>query len=343
MIGKPLAWDGRHAQFDAVNDLFLLPWMQWADSRHDSRPALLVDLDNWPDDLSFDPLPPVPLIGVGRSDHPQAARLDIRADGDIGATLLIERISRTPLAAATVVQLLRSIEGMPLDAALTCESFAFAMLQGGEEHRAWLETQASVPCAAGGTVHVDRDGGTIDVLLDRPHARNAIDRDMRDALFEAFSIAALDPSVALVRIRGAGRCFSVGADLAEFGTTRDPSQAHAIRMRTLPARALIARPDIYEAHVQGGCVGSGLELAAFARRLTASPDAWFQLPEIAMGILPGAGGCVSVSRRIGRQRAAALILSGKRIGATVALRWGLIDAIMDDPAINDGHGDKVGT
>ena len=57
-----------------------------------------------------------------------------------------------------------------------------------------------------------------------------------------------------------------------------------------------------------------------------------QLPELAMGILPGAGGCVSLTRRIGRQRTALMILSGRRIGARQALDWGLIDAIVDEPA-----------
>jgi enoyl-CoA hydratase/carnithine racemase len=79
-----------------------------------------------------------------------------------------------------------------------------------------------------------------------------------------------------------------------------------------------------------------LEIAAFAGRLTAMPDAWFQLPELAMGLIPGAGGCVSVPRRIGRQRAALMILSGKRINATTALRWGLIDAIEDTPPSRQG-------
>jgi enoyl-CoA hydratase/carnithine racemase len=68
-------------------------------------------------------------------------------------------------------------------------------------------------------------------------------------------------------------------------------------------------------------------MVAWARRIVAAPDAWFQLPELAMGLLPGAGGCVSISRRIGRQRTALMLLSSKRIPARVALDWGLIDAI----------------
>jgi enoyl-CoA hydratase/carnithine racemase len=73
-------------------------------------------------------------------------------------------------------------------------------------------------------------------------------------------------------------------------------------------------------------------MAAWAGRFTAASDAWFQLPELAMGVLPGAGGCVSLTRRIGRQRTALLVLSGKRITARTALDWGLVDQIVDEPA-----------
>ena len=58
-----------------------------------------------------------------------------------------------------------------------------------------------------------------------------------------------------------------------------------------------------------------------------------------MGILPGAGGCVSLTRRIGRQRAVLLMLSGKRLSARAALGWGLIDAIVDEPPGDEGGSD----
>jgi enoyl-CoA hydratase/carnithine racemase len=174
------------------------------------------------------------------------------------------------------------------------------------------------------------------MLLDRPQARNAIDRSLRDQLFEAFTVAGLDPEVRSVKLRAVGSTFSVGGDLEEFGTTRDPATAHLIRSRTLPALALAGRAEILDVHVQGACVGSGLEIAAFAGRLTATPDAWFQLPELTMGLIPGAGGCVSVPRRIGRQRAGLMILSSRRINAPTALRWGLIDAIENPPPFAGG-------
>jgi enoyl-CoA hydratase/carnithine racemase len=154
---------------------------------------------------------------------------------------------------------------------------------------------------------------------------------MRDHLFEAFSVAALDPEIRSIKLRAAGPAFSIGGDLEEFGTTRDPAMAHLIRSRTLPALQVAGRAGILDVHVQGACVGAALEIAAFAARLTATPGAWFQLPELAMGLIPGAGGCVSLPRRIGRQRAALMILSGRRINAATALRWGLIDALENPP------------
>lgn len=320
----------------------LHPWMLRTDWRDDARPFVIVDLAEWPADLALDPLPPVPVIAIGSPGHPQAARADMLVEPPIGLDLLRTRIAETPQAAAALTLLLRAIEGLPPERALPLESFAFAMLQAGAEHTAWRDRRTPEPPTPSGTLHMTREGDRLDLVIDRPHARNAIDRAMRDALHDAFALAALDPTIGRVRLRGAGRCFSMGADLAEFGTTRDPVTAHAIRARTLPAPMMARRAAIYEVHVQGGCVGSGLEMAAFAGRLTASRDGWFQLPEVAMGILPGAGGCVSIPARIGRQRAAALMLSGKRIGADTALRWGLVDALVNDPSGDDGRADKLG-
>jgi enoyl-CoA hydratase/carnithine racemase len=205
-----------------------------------------------------------------------------------------------------------------------------ATLQASEEHAAWLARQPVAPPSEPGAVRLERVGDVLNVVLDRPTAHNAIDRFMRDQLFEAFELAALDADIKRVRLSGEGRSFSVGADLTEFGTTRDAAAGHLIRRRTLPASTLLQVAEKVEAHVNGACIGAGLEIAAFAKQVNASANSWFQLPELAMGIMPGAGGCVSLSRRIGRQRTALLALSGARIGARVALAWGLIDAIVDD-------------
>ena len=106
---------------------------------------------------------------------------------------------------------------------------------------------------------------------------------------------------------------------------------HAVRSLRLPAAALLRTRAMSHFRVHGACIGSGIELAAFARRLTATADAFFQLPELRFGLIPGAGGCVSLPRRIGRQRTAYLALSARRINAATALDWGLIDAIEPPP------------
>ncbi len=298
----------------------------------EAMPFAIIDLDQADDEAAEFILPTFPLIGIGHREHRLAGQVDVLVEPPVTLAALAETIAAHPLAAAIAVQTIRHIEQLPIDTALHYESLAYGLLQGSSEHKDWRGGAARKPGGGPsvGKVHLSREDDVLDILLDRPEASNAIDRAMRDALREAFTLAALDEDIREIRLRGIGKTFSLGADLGEFGTTCDPATAHAIRMETLPAHAIARCGDRLNVHVQGGCVGSGLEMAAFARHITASPTAWFQLPEIGMGIIPGAGGCVSVTRRIGRQRAALMILSGKRIGAKIALDWGLIDAIMDD-------------
>jgi enoyl-CoA hydratase/carnithine racemase len=81
--------------------------------------------------------------------------------------------------------------------------------------------------------------------------------------------------------------------------------------------------------IHGSTLGGGIEMAAFAGRVVAHPATRIGLPEIGLGLIPGAGGTVSLPRRIGRQRTAALALTGRSIDAATALGWGLIDAISE--------------
>jgi enoyl-CoA hydratase len=312
------------------NDFLIEPSQVWLGARDSLPPLGFVDLHACGADAHFDALPPFPLIGLGDPAHPLAGALDAVVESPVSAESLIRQTLRAPRAAAVAIQLLRSLQGLPLDRALQLESFCYGLLQGSAEYEAWLAARVPVERPApAGRVLVERRDSMLHVTLDRPDARNAIDRSMRDQLFDAFALAALDPEVRSLKLRAVGPTFSTGGDLEEFGTTRDPATAHLIRSQTLPAIPLAQCAAILDVHVQGACVGAGLEIAAFAGRLTATPDAWFQLPELSMGLIPGAGGCVSVSRRIGRQRAALLILSGRRINAGTALRWGLIDAIEE--------------
>jgi enoyl-CoA hydratase/carnithine racemase len=303
----------------------------WADAW---QPLGLVDLEACPADITIGCLPPFPLIGLGDTNHPLACTLDAVVESPVSVEALVRQIARAPRAAALAAQLLRALEGLRLEQALQFESTCYGLLQGSEEHARWLAARAVSPrqAAAAGRVIVHRCGGELSMVLDRPGSQNAIDCVMRDQLVEAFSVAAADPEVRSIKLRALGAAFSVGGDLEEFGTTRDPATAYLIRSRTLPAVSIGARAQLLDVHAHGACIGAGLEIAAFAYRLTASPQAWFQLPELSMGLIPGAGGCVSVPKRIGRQRTLLMILSGRRINAQTALRWGLIDAIEEESA-----------
>lgn len=299
------------------------------------EPIALVDLastDGQCDDLV---LPPCPVIGVGAATHPLATKLDAVIESPVTLDAVVNAILSQPLAASVFVQLLRNLDGASLATGLVMESMAYALLQGSAAHRSWIEARVRQDCVAPeGRVILAREeaeaGDRLIVTMSRPDAGNAIDRKMRDELREAFQLANADPTLARITLRATGKAFSLGADLDEFGTTTDPATAHAIRMQTLPALEAWRCADRLDVQVDGACVGAGLELAGFARHITATARSWFQLPELAMGIIPGAGGCVSISNRIGRQRTALMVLGGRRLSARQALDWGLIDAIVDE-------------
>ena len=308
----------------------------WRGEERFDAPLAVVDLDatrDWPEELA---LPPCPVIGLGDPSHPLGKHLDAVIEPPVTLAALAAQVLAHPVAASVVVELLRALPGMNLEQAFFAESLAYGVLQGGAAHQRWLEHRPVIgQPTARGDLAISREDGVLTLTLNRAEAGNAIDRPLRDALYQAFAMAALDPTLATLRLGARGRAFCLGADLAEFGTTSDPAVAHGIRRQSLPARMIARVADRLEVHVGGACVGAGLETAAFARRLTATRHAWFALPELAMGLLPGAGGCVSVPRRIGRQRAGLMVLSGRRISARVALGWGLIDELVDHNACNE--------
>jgi enoyl-CoA hydratase/carnithine racemase len=149
---------------------------------------------------------------------------------------------------------------------------------------------------------------------------------MRDALTEALALAVLDEECT-VRIDALGPDFCAGGDLDEFGSRPDPAIAHLTRLTRSPARLMHALSERTVVRVHGACLGAGIELPAFAGTVIASPDARFGLPEVGLGLIPGAGGTVSLPRRIGRRRTAQLALSGRPISAEQALAWELVDEI----------------
>jgi enoyl-CoA hydratase/carnithine racemase len=238
-----------------------------------------------------------------------------------------------PAAAAAIVQILRATLSLPFEQALALESLGYSMLLASDGFRAWRAAHPSDPRPAPEEPRVEltEDAGALSIRMVRPRARNAVDAKMRDALYEAFEFAVVDPDRRRVVLSGAGACFSVGGDLAEFGAFDDPGRAHLVRVLRLPARLIWRIRDRVTARVQRACIGAGVEMPAAAGRVVAAPNAWFRLPEASMGLLPGAGGTATIPRRIGRRRTAFMALTGLDIDAATALDWGLVDALEPVP------------
>jgi enoyl-CoA hydratase/carnithine racemase len=246
---------------------------------------------------------------------------------------LSERCQHWPHASAICEDVLRSVDpDGPALAAVVTESLAYSTLQAGPEFARWLAERGPTAMPdIPDPVQSERDGNTLRIRFNRPQRHNAFSTDTRAALLEALTVAQLDPSVDEVVLSGNGPSFCSGGDLAEFGTFTDPASAHLARTRHSPALmldALTARlGQACRAQVHGQVLGSGLEMAAFCGRVEAQPVSVFGLPELSLGLIPGAGGTVSVTRRIGRWRTAYLVISGRTIDSATALRWGLVDEI----------------
>ncbi|MEN8180925.1 MAG: enoyl-CoA hydratase/isomerase family protein [Myxococcota bacterium] len=285
--------------------------------------------------LSGLPCPVVGRVGATAGSRFAAAfagRCDALAESDLEAEALRSGVEANPLAAFALVHLLRHGESRSVEAGLLAESTAYSTLQSGPEFRRWLEGRAarrsSPPEGEGPAVLTRRTGSMLEILLNRPQRHNAFSVSLRDGLVEALELARSDPGLERLVLRGRGPSFCSGGDLSEFGTLPDPATAHAIRMTRSPARLLAGLSDRLWAQLHGSCIGAGIELPAFAAHITARPGACFELPELTLGLVPGAGGTISLPRRIGRQRTGWLALSGTSLDVERALAWGLVDELV---------------
>ncbi len=264
-------------------------------------------------------------IVVAEADPASPLGRSVDASGEPGE--LVAVVESNPQAATTLAQLLRSVAMLGTEEALVAESLAYATLQAGGEFATWLAGRGrrSRPAEAEPAVVVTEREHSVLVELNRPRLQNAFDARMRNELRE--TLAALCVDERAVELAGRGRSFCIGGDLAEFGMASDPSSAHQLRMAGNVAPLLARLADRLTVRVHGASIGAGVELAAFAGHVEASPDATFRLPEVSMGLIPGAGGTVSIPRRIGRQRTLWLALSDTTIDASTALAWGLVDDV----------------
>lgn len=269
-------------------------------------------------------------VVIAPHDAPVAARPEVVGVEDVGAAIdVLERsVGEHPQAAGALTRHLRAVEGLDVPDGLVLESRLFSELLAGEEFAGWLAARGTPrPPDDLHRVLVDRVDDDLVITLDRPARRNAYDAAMRDQLLEALEIAKLDPAVR-VTVRGSGPDFCAGGDLDEFGTARDLVAAHRTRVAASPGRAIHGIRERVAVEVHGNAIGSGIEIAAFAGTVRATPGARFGLPELTMGLVPGAGGTVSLTRRVGRHRLLWWALTGTRLDATTARSWGLVDELL---------------
>jgi enoyl-CoA hydratase/carnithine racemase len=167
------------------------------------------------------------------------------------------------------------------------------------------------------------------ITLNRPEVHNAIDLEMRDALWALLDAAEADSEVGVIIFRGAGEAaFSAGADISEFGTAPSYTEARRSRIeRDLWARILhFSKPTI--AAIHGYALGAGCELSLLCDFRIAADDAQIGLPEVKLGYIPTAGGTQTLQRTVGRGRALDMLLSAEPISAQTALDYGLVHRVV---------------
>ena len=234
---------------------------------------------------------------------------------------------RAPQAALSAALLLR--EPAPDSwTGLVAESAAYSMLLASREFTTWRASTPTRPAPDPDAprVRVELEGAVTVVTLTRPARHNAIDARLRDELCAAFTEATAHPGPVVVR--GDGPSFCSGGDLDTFGSFPDPAAAHLLRLgRSLAWRTHALAPRLVVG-LHGACLGAGIELAAFAAHVVAADDAVIGLPELALGLIPGSGGTVSMTRRAGARRVLDLLLTGGTIPAVTARDWGLVDEVV---------------
>jgi 2-(1,2-epoxy-1,2-dihydrophenyl)acetyl-CoA isomerase len=176
-------------------------------------------------------------------------------------------------------------------------------------------------------VEVARDGAVQTITLNRPEVLNAFNRALHKALREALK-EARDPEVRAVVLTGAGRGFSAGQDLKEFGEAGDIGDAlrDTYHPNVLAIRAL-EKPVI--AAVNGVCAGAGLSLACVCDLRVAADDASFVPGFIGIGLVPDAGGTYFLHRLLGASRAFEWMSSNRRLSAAEAHGWGLVSEVVE--------------
>ena len=298
-------------------------------SMFNSIPYLCVDWQG-AEESALRKLPACPVIAIGTStEHPL---VDICIEDEATMETLRPNLDTQPTACATLVQLLRHNANSSVTEGLFAESLAYSTLQQSQGFMTWL--QEPRPVSKPDTAPVlltERHAQTLTITLNRPHAHNAYSTALKDALCEVLHAALTDETLRDVVLRGNGPSYCAGGDLSEFGQVTDAAEAHLSRTTRSAGALLASLATTTKVYTQGACIGAGIEIPAFADQIIAHENSFFQLPEVTMGLVPGAGGTVSLTKKIGRHKTAYLAISNSKLSAQAALSWGLIDEVVAEP------------
>ena len=178
------------------------------------------------------------------------------------------------------------------------------------------------------TIIYDKRDGIAHIRLDRPHVHNAFNVAMRDDLFQALQAVRDDTGVRVVMVSGEGASFCAGADLTEFGTAPSPTIAREVRWQRDVWGLFLGLPKPAIAAIHGYCIGSGVEIATLCDFRIAGDDARFSMPEVALGMVPAAGGTQTLPRTVGVPAALDLLLTSRQVDAPEALALGLVGRVV---------------
>jgi enoyl-CoA hydratase/carnithine racemase len=183
-------------------------------------------------------------------------------------------------------------------------------------------------------VLVERRGGTLLLTLNRPERANALSRELVEALEAALTAAAADGSWRVCLLAAVGdKAFCAGADLKERAAmSEEQVRSFVPRLQALASQlAGLDRPTI--ALVQGAALGGGLELALACDLRIAADEATLGLPEVQLGIIPGAGGTQRLARLVGAAKAKELIFMARRLSGPEAVAAGVANASVPRAAL----------
>lgn len=186
------------------------------------------------------------------------------------------------------------------------------------------------------TVLYTKERHVANLVLNRPGVINAYNIQMRDELFESLAAAKDDSDVRVLVLSGSGeRGFCAGADLTEFGTAPSLAVARRVRWeRDVWGLFLGIRKPIIAA-MHGFVIGSGVEMACLCDVRIASDDAVFSMPEVALGMVPAAGGTQTLPRVVGVGAALELMLINRRVTASEAKDMGLVHRVVASGELMD--------